>query len=245
MGCTETAARSWNVTPWWAFPRIDNFGTLDPQPGTGWKPDSNIQLPGHYPIVALKSGTVTSLRQTSFGQNVATVKLDQPINALATHTFYEHMSGFAPGLSVGQHVSTGDPIGFNNACGQVPLGFGLYHGDVYGSGPGYAILQNDLKPGGAGLLNPVALLDSAKRSAAARTPTAGVDATTGQGVQGSTTNTGGPCQGLDFGCWATWIGEHIAIFVIAIILIIVGLFLLAEKQTMDVAKTVGKALPFA
>lgn len=146
---------------WYTFPRIDNFGQLDPQ-GPYWKPDSNIQLPGFYPVTALLGGTITSLQQTGFGQDVVTLKLDQPLNQEATHTFYEHLSSFAPGEVVGEHVNAGQLIGYNNPPGQVPLGFGLYSGDVYGSGSAWTQLQQDLAPGGAGLLNPTQLLNNAQ-----------------------------------------------------------------------------------
>ncbi len=145
--------------PWYTFPRIDNFGQIDPQ-GNYWKPDSNIQVPGNYPITALLPGTVTSVQTTSFGQTVVTIKLDSPLNSLATHTFYEHMSSAT--VRVGQHVTQGDLIGYNNPSGAVPLGFGLFSGDVYGSGSAWSVLQQDLKPGGAGLLNPVNMLNLAQ-----------------------------------------------------------------------------------
>lgn len=145
--------------PWWDFNRIDNFGSIDPE-GNYYKPDSNIQIPGLYPVVNLLPGTVTNIRQTTWGQTVVTVKLDSPLNSLATHEFYEHMSSAA--VSVGQHLNTGDLVGHNNPSGAVPLGFGLYSGDVYGSGSAWSILQNDLKPGGAGKLNPVSLLNNAR-----------------------------------------------------------------------------------
>lgn len=149
------------VQAWWTYPRIDNFGTIDPA-GPYYKPDSNIQLPGGYPIVAILPGTVTSVQATSYGQNMVTVKLDTPLNSLATHTFYEHMS--ASTVTVGQHLSAGDLLGYNNPLGGVPLGFGLYNGDVYGSGPAWNQLQSDLAPGGAGLLNPVKLLNGFAKS---------------------------------------------------------------------------------
>src|SRR6266567_153601 len=146
--------------PWYTFPRIDNFGQIDPE-GNYWKPDSNVQVPGNYPITALLPGTVTSVQQTSWGQTVVTVKLDSPLNSLATHAVYQHMSSAT--VRVGQHVNGGDLIGYNNPSGQVPLGFGLYSGDVYGSGSAWDTLQKDLAPGGAQQLNPVNLLDQAKK----------------------------------------------------------------------------------
>lgn len=149
--------------PWYTFPRIDNFGQVDPQ-GKFWKPDSNIQLPGYYPITALNSGVVTSVQNSSFGgQTVVTIKLDQPLNSLATHEFYEHMSSST--VSVGSVVNAGQVIGYNNPPGAVPLGFGLYPGDVYGQGPSWLQDQADLAPWGANLLNPVSLLNAASSSA--------------------------------------------------------------------------------
>lgn len=177
-----------NLLSWVNAPRIDNFGTLDPLCSKTpnkcyWKPDTNIQIPGYTPIGAILPGTITSVQQTGFGQTVVTVKLDNPLNSLATHTFYEHMSSAA--VHVGEHVSQGQLIGYNNPPGQVPLGFGLYSGDVYGSGTAWATLQNDLKPGGAGLLNPVGLINDIKSG---KTP-----AGTGTSVGGSsgTSSTGG------------------------------------------------------
>lgn len=155
--------------PWWSkiFYDLYNLGTKDPE-GNYWKPDVNVQLPGNYPIQALLPGTVTSLQNTGYGQDMATISLDQPLNPSATHTFYEHMSSFAQGLKVGQHVSSGQLIGYNNPQGQVPLGFGLYSGDVYGSNydasgrytGAWSQLQQDLAPGGAGMLNPQPLLNA-------------------------------------------------------------------------------------
>jgi hypothetical protein len=223
--------------PWYTFPRIDNFGMLDPQPGTGWKPDSNVQIPGYYPVTALNSGTVTSLQQTGFGQAVITIKLDSPFNSLATHEFYEHLSSWDGGITVGQHVASGQLIGYNNPPGQVPLGFGLYPGDVYGSGPAYAQLQADLAPGGKGLLNPVKLLDAAKNG----TILSGTGASTA-----STTSASSPNPLLDpIGAfWASaaptlkqW-GEYAAIFLIAIVLIIIGFVVLGGQQAVGAAKAV-------
>ncbi len=231
---------------WWTFPRIDNFGTIDPA-GPYWKPDTNVQLPGNYPITALLPGTVTSVQQTSWGQNVVTIKLDKPVNSLATHTFYEHMSSSK--VSLGQHVRAGDLVGYNNPKGAVPLGFGLYSGDVYGSGPSWQVLQDDLKPGGKGLLNPTSLLNKFAGSA------------------GSTSKTGQPLPTPAGGCTApssiadvggtigfaicmmhdqfVSFGEHIAIFVLGLVLIIVGLLLIGFKPVENAATKVGKAAMLA
>lgn len=145
--------------PWYTFARIDNFGSIDPQ-GAYWKPDSNILTPPGYPVTALLDGQVTSTQRTAWGQTVVTIKLAQPLNSLATHCFYEHLHDST--VQKGQRVSAGALIGHANYSGEgAALGFGLYSGDIYGSGPAWSILQNDLRPGGAGLLNPVALLNAA------------------------------------------------------------------------------------
>lgn len=223
---------------WTQFPRIDAFGTIDPQKnadGSGyWKPDSNIQAPGKFPITNLLPGTVTSVQRTTWGQTVVTVKLDTALNQLATHTFYEHLS--SANVTPGQHVASGTLIGFNNPSGQVPVGFGLYSGDVYGSGSAWAVLQNDLKPGGAGLLNPTALLNNFR---AGKGPT-GANIDQNSKSQSLPQNAPG-CAIWDIGCWMNNLvsfGEHIAIFLLALVFIIVGfMFLMGGSQ---VGQTVGK-----
>jgi hypothetical protein len=219
-------------TVWWTYPRVDNLGMTDPA-GPFRKPDSNIQVPGNYPIVAILSGTVTSVQRTSWGQSVVTIKLDTPQNSAATHTFYEHLSSST--VHIGQHVNQNDLIGYNNPSGAVPLGFGFYGGDVYGSGSAWQQLQNDLAPGGAGLLNPVKFLNAAK----------------GGSIPAGTGGTSSVDCGVDPVCMITqwWItslgptvkqwGEYIAIFVIAIILLIVGFFLLNERTAMQLARKAG------
>ena len=153
---------------WWYFPRIDNIGYYPDPQGPFRKPDTNVQIPGNYPIVAILPGVVTSVQDVSWGgQTVVTIKLDNPLNNLATHTFYEHMGSAT--VSQGQHVNQGDLVGYNNPDGTVPLGFGLYPGDVYGSGPGWNVLQQDIGPGGARLLDPVPLIESAKAGRALMT----------------------------------------------------------------------------
>jgi hypothetical protein len=147
--------------PWYTFPRIDNMGSPDPYGGFP-KPDSNIQLPANYPVTALLPGTVTSTDGggVSWGGTV-TIRLDTPLNSLATHTSYIHLAGET--VSTGQHVSAGQLIGYNGGSAaqgaqKVPLGFALYNGDHYGfDGWQYETYTNV-----TGLLNPVSLLNAAK-----------------------------------------------------------------------------------
>lgn len=210
--------------PWYDFSRIDNFGQIDPQ-GDYYKPDSNILTPYGYPVTSLLSGTVTSVQRTGYGQSVVTIKLDEPLNNLATHMFYEHMHNAT--VFTGQHVASGTQIGTANDQGEgANLGVGLYSGDVYGSGDAWSILQKDLAPGGAGLLNPTTLLNSAK------------DGVIGNGVYSpltstvSSTTSGGSL--LDFGN----IGVKIGIFLLAVAAVIGGLYVLFQHQ-VDSAVVTG------
>lgn len=131
--------------PWYQYPISGGaYGTPDPYGGFP-KPDVNIDVPSGMPITALYSGTVSGINSPSgivpaYG-NVVTVKLDNPINPIATHTAYLHMASIAPGLQVGQKISAGTIVGYsggnNPGAGlqQAPVGFALYNGDVYGYGP--------------------------------------------------------------------------------------------------------------
>lgn len=217
--------------PWWFFKRIDNFGMRDPA-GPYWKPDTNVQIPGLYPVVNLLPGVVTNIRQTSWGQTVVTVKLDSPINGLATHEYYEHMSSAA--VSVGQHLGTGDPVGTNNPSGSVPLGYGLYSGDVYGSGSAWDVLQKDLAPGGAGLLNPTKIIDAAKNGSIGGITEFGLPIPGLSFNDSSSSSSGNP---LDFS-WLTnsplwqWASNpaRVAKMVAGIMLIGISLYLLGTSE---------------
>jgi murein DD-endopeptidase MepM/ murein hydrolase activator NlpD len=151
------------VAPWWTFARIDNMGVPDPFGGFP-KPDSNIQLPANYPIIALLPGTITFIDGGEVGWGgVITLKLDHPPNAIATHNQYEHLAGTT--VRVGQHVNAGDLIAYNGGAAaqgaqKVPLGFGYYHGDHYGSGDGWQYETSSNLNGGP--LDPVPLLNAAR-----------------------------------------------------------------------------------
>lgn len=221
---------------WTTFNRIDNFGQIDPQ-GNYWKPDSNILTPPGYPITSLGSGTVTSVQDTNWGQRVVTIKLDTPLNSLATHTFYEHLGDST--VNEGQHVLSGQLIGHASTNPTVPnVGFGLYSGDVYGSGQDWNTLQQDLAPGGAGLLNPTNLLNQYKTLGGDTSPTGisgGLNA--GQGVNAGLCDT--PFVG-GLICWlqsniASW-AEHVAFFLIGLVLIIIGFVILIHPNPQELLR---------
>ena len=148
------------MKPWYMFPRIDNMGYPDSFGGFP-KPDSNIQIPTGYPVTALLPGRVTGVNLTDGWGASITILLDTPINALATHTAYIHLRRDVQ-VSLGQHVQAGQLIAYNGlaqAAGaqKVPLGFALYHGNMYGhDGWQYETYANVTGP-----LNPVPLLNAA------------------------------------------------------------------------------------
>lgn len=145
---------------WYDFDIVTQFGGLDRE-GNYYQPDANIAVPFEYPVVSIVSGVVTWKEYTSWGQWVLTIKLDKPINRLATHMFFEHMSSIY--VSIGERVGQGTTLGLTGtAAVNILLGVGLYSGDVYGSGEAWTILQNDLRPGGAHLLDPTPLIESAR-----------------------------------------------------------------------------------
>jgi hypothetical protein len=220
--------------PWYTYPRVDNIGSPDPYGGFP-KPDSNVQLPAGYPVTALLSGTVTNVDTSSDWGCAITIKLDSPLNSLATHTAYLHLGGVS--VKQGQHVNAGDLIGVNgssSACGgqKVPLGFALYSGDKYGSGSAWQTLMSNV----TGLLNPVPVLNAAKGGT--------LSATAYQNAQGQLSQSapGTNCAPWDISCWwtgasgnlASW-GEHIAVFVIALLFIIAGLVFLVGGQKLAAA----------
>jgi murein DD-endopeptidase MepM/ murein hydrolase activator NlpD len=205
---------------WYTYPRIDNFGQIDPQ-GPYFKPDTNILTPPGHPVTALLSGVVTNVRRTDWGQQVVTVKLDRAINGLATHTFFEHMHDAL--VQPGQRVNPGTLIGHANYTGEgANLGFGLYSGDVYGSGSAWDVLQRDLAPGGKGLLNPVPVIKAAQQGKV--TQLSSMDTSGSNPISDLVSS---PVQDALVAV-KHW-GEYIAVFVLAVILIVVGFLLLDGK----------------
>lgn len=220
---------------WYTYPRIDNFGQIDPE-GNYYKPDSNVLTPYGYPITALLSGVVSNVQYTSWGQTVVTIRLDNPLNALATHTVYQHMHDAS--VKAGDPVSAGQLIGHANYAGEgANLGFGLYNGDIYGSGPAWSQLQADLAPGGAGQLNPVSILNEAR---------AGQPITSAGGYQ--TVAYGLLSNPLDwfnqFTALAAWIGNPLRVVKLVVggsLVVVALLMLIAPTVEKTVSNVAGKA----
>ena len=152
---------------WWQYPRIDGYGGIDPQSTSAnpyKKPDSNILVPYGYPVANIEAGVVSGLNTPnsnlipSYGA-VVTIKLDVPINPLATHLAFLHLADIT--VRLGQRVLIGDIIGHAGDAGSAagsapaPLGVALCNGDYYGFGNEWSYnAKADPR------LNPVPLIES-------------------------------------------------------------------------------------
>lgn len=219
---------------WWTANRIDNFGQYPDPEGAFPKPDSNILVPGGTIFTTLFPGTVTGVDTSSSYGNVVTIKLDNAINPAATHIAYLHLTSPYPGLKVGDHVTSGQKVGIGgggaSTSGAMP-GFALTSSDMYGHGTGWAdnVKGSWINP----LLNPVPVLDAAKAGKLASFP---LQSTGNASSSSSSAPVQQNCAPWDIGCMMSnlgpllvnW-GEHIAVFVIALLLIILGVYLLNQK----------------
>lgn len=147
--------------PWYTYPRIDNFGVYPDPVGLYPKPDSNIDVPAGVPITALASGVVTGARAQPWGPEAysITVKLDKPLNAVATHMAYNYVG--RPHVSVGQRVAVGDTLAIAGNPYGIGTAFALCDADVYGTGTKNEPFRGTyINP----LLNPVPFLDSIQKN---------------------------------------------------------------------------------
>lgn len=151
---TSIAVNNLPTNGWWNFNITHGYGSFPDAQGYYFQPDNNIfGVPAGYPIAAILPGTVTGTHgsDVSYG-GVVTVKLDNPINNLATHYAMLHMTRVT--VSKGTHINAGEILGYaggNITAGSAPasLGFALYPGDDYatdGSFQQYFGSQNKSAP---------------------------------------------------------------------------------------------------
>ena len=229
---------------WWQANRIDNFGQYPDPEGAFPKPDSNILVPAGTVFTTLFPGTVTGIDTSSSYGNVVTIKLDKPLNPVANHIAYLHLTSPYPGLKVGAHVTSGQKIGIGGGgvsrSGAAP-GFALTASDMYGNGSGWAdnVKGSWINP----LLNPVPVLDAAKSGKLGSFPTQSTATASSSPAAPTLQN----CAPWDVACMMgniqpyliNW-GEHIAVFSVALLLIILGIYMLNQKVIDGAAGTVAK-----
>jgi len=225
---------------WYTYPYIANIGTPDPYGGFP-KPDVNVAAPSGTPITALLPGTVSGVNSIGgaippYGA-VVTIKLQTPINSLATHTAYLHLRSVAPNITPGTFVNSGDIIGYSGGtspAGSQPAypGFALYNGDYYGQGSAWNLMtqQNVTGP-----LNPLPILQGQAAGtlnpANPSQPAPNIVQAVGQSVQQAWLSSVEPLI-VNY-------SEHIAIFILALLMIGAGLYLLAGPEIAQGVKSVA------
>lgn len=160
--------------PWYTYPYDRNFGFYPDPVGLYPKPDANVDAPAGTPITALASGIVTGARAQPWGPLAysITVKLDQPINPIATHMAYNYVE--SPQVSVGQHVDVGDVLATAGNPYGIATAFALSDADVYGTATkNEPFTGRYVNP----LLSPLPFLDSIQQNAPGSSTNASGEAT--------------------------------------------------------------------
>ena len=243
---------------WWDYVLGYDYNAVEPYGGFA-KPDLNFNAPGGSYINALLPGTVTAIDgRTTQGAgpvtsglpawgHVVTVRLSNPYVAGGTNaqsTAYLHLSSV--NVKVGQQINGGDPIGYWSGAAPpgtqaADPGFAFGNGGNYGADAG-SLWGYGYAPGKApAAFNP----DNFIKSISGKPIT-----NIAQQVQ---TNTG-TCGALDIPCQISSFftktlepalvnfGEHIAVFVVALLLIIIGFYLLNQQAMNKVAGGIGDAV---
>lgn len=240
---------------WWDYVLGYDYNSTEPYGGFA-KPDLNFNTPPSN-ITALMPGTVTAIDGKTTpgftGQlpigipaygHVVTVKLDTPYTdtsgANAQSTAYLHLSNV--NVSVGQHINGGDVLGQWSGSApagtqQADPGFALGNGSNYGMDPGNQWAYGFMPGAAPKAFNPDQLIQSLQGK-----PYYDI----AQQVQ---TNSG-QCGALDIPCQLASLagrihdalvsfGEHIAVFVLALLLILIGFVLMKDAGVVKIPQVKG------
>jgi hypothetical protein len=161
------------------------------------------------------------------------VKLDQPLNNNATHVAYNFLGG--ANVTKGQHLGAGQILGRAGSPYGINFALALTPDDTWGGS------HFNLNAKGDPSLDPRRLL-AAVRSGTPVTPW-------GDGTYGQSGPVSG-CGAFDFGCMLTQAlqsmgqqisnaGEKVAIFAIALTLIILGFYLMMHREINEGAEKGG------
>jgi hypothetical protein len=219
--------------PWYSYP-LDSPGggyqeMIDPM-GNYLKPDTNIAVPAGTPITTWNSGTITSIvdrGRTLAGLSV-TEKLDNPPNNEAQYASFNYLGN--ANVYVGQRVNAGQQIGTAGSPYGVNFALGLGPTPTWGT---QCPQCHNIDPN----LDPRIVLNALR---------------TGKGIPSS--NGGGGGGGDMFGLGSavtsleqsfTNMAEEIGVFILALVIIVLGILLLAGRQIAGfvegTTKTAGKA----
>lgn len=239
------------VYHWWEQPFANDFGGQEPY-GNFPKPDLNIQVPYGMPIANVTPGTVTNVDSSDPWGYTVTIKLDQPVNSLATHAAYLHMA--VVNVSVGQHVGLYDQLGYAGPPSPLgnfqnaPLGFAFYPGDWYGKGAEWnTYFANQSTPA----LNPYNWLRAFGGQTTGQTitqPNAPTTDLLGNTIAGGNVISG-ECKPWDIGCILGNIGKvlpRVGKVVLGGAFVLLGLIgLIISLEHGDVGKAVKAGIKYA
>lgn len=164
------------------------------------KPDTNLAVQAGTPITSLTSGIVTDVHDYGIccGGLSTTVKMDNPPNSLAQYVSYNFLG--SSNAYVGQRVNTGQQIG--KAGSPYGINFALaLSADPHWGGPNF-----HYNAVGDPRLDPRQLLSTARG---------------GTGLSSPPDNSNSPS-------FITGLTEHIFVFLIALVLIVVGFVIIAR-----------------
>jgi hypothetical protein len=230
------------IQPWYLYP-LDAPGGgygegIDPVCGGGAycnykKPDTNIGIPPGIAITALDSGVVTdvSRRGTGDGGLSVTIKAEHPINNVANYISYNFLGSAS--VSPGQHINAGQQVGISGSPTGILFALGLGNSPSWGTGS---------FPQGSGdpRFDPRQLLNAVRAGKGLPMDTSGN--TNNNNQQNNTNNA---YANLPFGIGGAItalqqslinFAEESAVFLIALVLIILGVMLLAGKEIAGVTK---------
>lgn len=229
--------------PWYLYPIDSNGGgygqILDPYCArcgccTYLKPDTNIAIPQGTPITALRSGTVTDVTDHGAGGGGLSIVIqdNSPINSVATHEAYNYLGSSQ--VRIGQTVQAGQQIGKAGSPYGINFALALTPDTTWGGS------SFNLNAKGDPRLNPLQLLDPAR--AGQPLPQSTSD-TTGTGVTGLPFGIGSAITSLEQSF--VNFSEEVGVFILALMLIILGVILLAGKQIKGIAEKAGETAVLA
>ena len=200
---------------WYTYPQDQPPGVYGSYPdpmGNYPKPDTNVCVPSGVPITALASGTVTGSQSNCLWCPSVTIKLDQPLNDIADHMAYNFLGSST--VHTGDTVQKGQIIGYAGNSKGVCTAFALTHDDIYG---GSTFSQYV----GSSALDPRPVL---KAAIAGLPITPFTASNSSSGVGGIVSGVTSTVQSLL---------KDAAVFILALMLIVLGVLLLKDTGTGD------------
>lgn len=220
------------MTYWYQYPSDSPGGgyqeIIDPM-GNYLKPDTNIAVPSGTPITTWDSGTITSVvdRGRSLAGLSVTEKLDNPVNNQAQYASFNYLGSAT--VAPGQRVQAGQQLGVAGSPYGVNFALALGTSPVWGSQcPQCTSKQPNL--------DPRIVLRALNNGTL---PEGGTPTSSGTDLSSLPFGLGGVVTGLQ-GSIVNFT-EETGIFIIALVLIILGVMILASKQIREGIHTGVKA----